>query len=51
MFNLISRDCKIKEYTKSTAFPIKFQNLTDFDIVNINKPETIFILDLPSYIF
>ena len=46
--NLISRTAKLKNIKKYT-FPIK-SKLTDFDIA-INKPETIFILDLPSYIF
>ena len=46
--NLISRTDKLKNIKKYT-FPVKSKS-SDFNVA-INKPETIFILDLPEYIF
>ena len=46
--DLISRTNKFKKIEKYT-FPVKSKS-SDFNVA-INKPETIFILDLPSYIF
>ena len=46
--DLISRKDKLKQI-KKYIFPVKSKS-SDFNVA-INKPETIFILDLPTYVF